>query len=85
MTIKLNPFDEIECYLCGMSEPYNQEETFESVTLNECLDYDCKGSYTLFICPKCRKNALTEVVSAEFRKRYKKANGNEWATEEVDK
>ena len=83
MTVKMNQKDEIKCYICGKDESCNQEETFESVTLNETIDYSCMGTYTFFLCPKCRRDALAEVVGAEFRKRYKKANGNEWATKEV--
>ena len=76
MTVRFNEKDIFGCYLCNKKEKYNQEEVFESVTIYEVGGLG--GTYTFFVCPECRKKALTDKVSDEFRKRYKMADGTPW-------
>ena len=83
MTIKINQFDKIYCYFCNEAEDDNPDWVFESVTLSEVAEVG-NGTYTVFICPKCRKNKLGQAVGKSFVKRYIKANGESWSTEESE-
>lgn len=76
MTIKINPKDLIKCFSCGISEEFNDDELFESITLN---DGERNGTVTFFLCPGCRKKVLQNIIASEFRRRFiRNDEGKEW-------
>lgn len=69
MTVRFCDYG-ISCYLCGRIAEVDSDLEYDSVTIGEVPKSNGYGTYTMFVCSKCKNDILCKAVAEQFRLRY---------------
>ena len=77
MTVRFHD-DGIFCYFCGHMADVETDVDYDSVTIGETPKSNGYGTYTMFVCRKCKNEILSKAVAESFRLRYTLWSGEPW-------